>query len=407
MRILLINQCFHPDHVASAQHLADLALALVAAGHQVKVIASQSAYDRPEVRYPKKETWRGVEISRIWTPGFGKRSKLRRVADAVGFFLSAAWELLCTPKQNVVIALTSPPLISVLAAAYVKLKGGRLISWVMDLNPDEAIAAGWLKADSLAGRLLSWILTWSLRTSTIVVALDEHMAARIRDKGIPSDGIVVEPPWTHDDALSIASDADRAAFRREHGLGDSFVVMYSGNHSPCHPLDTLLEAARRLSGESTDIKFVFVGGGGDYSRLRSFSESHGLSNVVFLPYQPREKLSASLGAAHLHIVVMGDQFVGIVHPCKIYNILGLGLPFLYLGPSSSHIADLIQRLNQPTYCRWAPLGDVDAARQEILNAVSLGPLASLAASQQIASHYGQAVSCQRWLALVEQIGLTS
>ena len=34
-------------------------------------------------------------------------------------------------------------------------------------------------------------------------------------------------------------------------------------------------------------------------------------------------------------------FVGTVHPCKIYNILALGVPFLYLGPAQSHIEDLI------------------------------------------------------------------
>src|SRR2546421_8015410 len=44
------------------------------------------------------------------------------------------------------------------------------------------------------------------------------------------------------------------SFRAEHGLTGKFVVMYSGNHSPCHPLDTLLAAAERLKGRG-DIAF--------------------------------------------------------------------------------------------------------------------------------------------------------
>ena len=41
--------------------------------------------------------------------------------------------------------------------------------------------------------------------------------------------------------------------------------------------------------------------------------------VLRLPYQPLQKLSASLSAADLQVAVMGEKFVGIVHPCKIYK----------------------------------------------------------------------------------------
>src|SRR5262249_43980332 len=65
-----------------------------------------------------------------------------------------------------------------------------------------------------------------------------------------------------------------------------------------------------------------------------------LSNIRSVPYQPLDKLSASLSAADLHLVVMGDPFVGIVHPCKVYNIRRLGIPFLYIGPVPSHVSEL-------------------------------------------------------------------
>lgn len=32
---------------------------------------------------------------------------------------------------------------------------------------------------------------------------------------------------------------------------------------------------------------------------------------------------------------------GIVHPSKIYGILALGRPFLYIGPRESHVTDLL------------------------------------------------------------------
>jgi hypothetical protein len=74
--------------------------------------------------------------------------------------------------------------------------------------------------------------------------------------------------------------------------------------------------------------------------VREFALRHELSNVKCLPYQPLDQLSNSLSAADLHVVVMGDAFVGIVHPCKIYNIMAVGAPALYIGPQPSHVTDL-------------------------------------------------------------------
>ena len=116
--------------------------------------------------------------------------------------------------------------------------------------------------------------------------------------------------------------------------------MYSGNHSPCHPLDTLLAAAERLKGRG-DITFCFVGGGSEHRKVREFASARGLGNVKCLPYQPLGKLSASLSAADMHAVVMGEPFRGIVHPCKVYNILSIGVPLLYVGPAESHVTDAV------------------------------------------------------------------
>ena len=77
MRILLLNQCFHPDVASTAQHLSDFAVGLVERGHHVTAIASQRAYDNPAQRFPTRETWRGVEIQRLPSAGFGKASLWR------------------------------------------------------------------------------------------------------------------------------------------------------------------------------------------------------------------------------------------------------------------------------------------------------------------------------------------
>ncbi len=364
MRIALINQTFYPDVVSTGQHLSDLALHLAARGHEVTVVTSRRAYDDPEKVFPKQETWRGVRIRRVFATGFGKRAKWRRAADFASFLGACCWRLLRLPRQDVMVAMTSPPLVSFVGAWIARLRGSRFCYWIMDLNPDEALAAGWLAADSFAARWLERCSRFSLRHASKIVVLDHFMQRHILDKEIEPRKIVVIPPWSHD--ADVRFDAEgRKRFRKQHGLEDKFVVMYSGNHSPCHPLDTILDAARQLAGDR-EVAFLFVGGGSQFARVRQFAVEHSLPNIQCLPYQPMDQLAGALSAADLHLVVMGNPFVGLVHPCKIYNILRVGSPLLYVGPRPSHISEILNELNGQPFHDQAEHGQVERVVQHIV-----------------------------------------
>jgi len=359
LKILLLNQCFYPDVVSTAQHLTDLATELTSRGHDVTVVTSDRGYDDPRARFPRRERWNGIEIIRIPSVSFGKNSRWRRAFNFGSFLLMCSLRLLSLGRFDLVVALTSPPLISFLAALFVKLKGGSLYFWVMDLNPDEAIAAGWLDERSTTASLLQRMLSYSFKVADRTIVLDRFMKERVMAKGIDPARIAIVPPWSHDDQVGY-SQAGREAFRLKYGLSDKFVVMYSGNHSPCHPLDTLLDAARALIAR-TDIVFCFVGGGSEQVKVRK----SGLSNVKCLPYQPLNELSGSLSAADLHTVVMGEKFVGIVHPCKVYNILSVGAPVLYIGPEPSHVTDVASQQGKFFLTRH---GDTESVIAAILEA---------------------------------------
>ncbi len=369
MKVLILNQAFYPDVVSTAQHAGDLAQALVEAGHEVTVISSRRGYDDPEQTFPTFETWRGIRIVRVNSTGLGKSARWRRATDFATFMASCAVRALLEPHFDVIIAMTSPPLVSVLGAMLVPLKARRFVFWCMDLNPDEAVAAGWIREDSLSARFLSALLRFSLRKADAIITLDRFMQERIENKGVPGEKIAAVSPWSHDDNVRFDPVA-REKFRREHELENKFVVMYSGNHSPCHPLDTLIEAARRLISHP-EIVFCFVGGGSEFRRLQCYAEKAGATNLRFLPYQPLEALAGSLSAADLHVVVMGDAFVGVVHPCKIYNVLAVGAPYLYIGPAVSHVTDLLSNDGDRKAAAFvARHGDVESVVGHILAARS-------------------------------------
>ena len=379
LKILLLNQCFYPDVVSTAQHLTDLATALASRGHDVTVVASDRGYDDPATRFARREKWNGIEIIRIRTLSLGKGARWRRGFNFGSFLLLCGLRLLALPRFDVVVALTSPPLISFLATLFVKLKGGSLCSWVMDLNPDEAIAAGWLDEHSPASRFLQRLSNYSFQYAARTIVLDRFMKERVVAKGTAPDRVVIIPPWSHDDNVSY-SQTGSEAFRQQHGLAGKFVVMYSGNHSPCHPLDTLLDAAYALKARS-EIVFCFIGGGSEQVKVREFAAHHELQNVKCLPYQPLSDPSNSLSAADLHVVVMGEKFVGIVHPCKVYNIMTVGAPALYIGPTPSHVTDIATQHGKFFLTRH---GDVKGVTSAIVDANLLGSRCGTSPTQ--ASH---------------------
>jgi hypothetical protein len=88
-----------------------------------------------------------------------------------------------------------------------------------------------------------------------------------------------------------------------------------------------------------------------------------------LPYQPLDELSSSLSAADLHVVVMGNEFVGIVHPCKVYNIMSVGAPTLYIGPTPSHVTDIASQQQGRFFITTH--GDGDGVTEAILESTQL------------------------------------
>ncbi|MBL9130604.1 MAG: hypothetical protein JNG86_05360 [Verrucomicrobiaceae bacterium] len=165
----------------------------------------------------------------------------------------------------------------------------------------------------------------------------------------------------------------------------------------------MLAAAAALKTE-TQIHFLFVGGGSEFKKVQAFHKDRSLTNITTLPYQPMNELSGSLSSADLHLVVMGDPFVGIVHPCKIYNILSLGIPLLFIGPDQSHGGDLARRLGDPAYARLAQHDEVERVISHIREAAAQGPQKPNPAAKALGGAFSHSILCPRLVAVIEKAG---
>lgn len=339
----MISQVYPPDPAAVGQYMHEAAAELARRGHRVTVLTSRTGYDDPSRRYPWRETRHGVRIKRLALSGFGKRSMALRLGGGILFTIQAALVALLSRRVDRVLISTSPPMAPAAALALRTLRGAAFLFWAMDINPDQMIAVGAVSPRSLPARLFDALIGRTLRRSRAVVALDEYMADRLAAKVDVGERMTVLPPWPLAGLDREPIPPADSVLRRQRGWAeDELVVMYSGNLSPVHPLDTLLDAAGRFAGQDRRVRFVFVGGGAGRARIGQVRSRPGMEHVELLDFQPREKLADTLAAADVHVVSMGEAMVGIVHPCKIYGAMAVARPVLLLGPEQCHLGDLLR-----------------------------------------------------------------
>ncbi len=329
MKVLLVNQTFYPDNVATSQYVLDLARYLVQSGHCVSVITSRRAYEDKSNLFQPYEKFEGIDVFRVGGTYFGKRFIIGRLCDSLTFFLSLCLQIWKIEKPDKAVSFTSPPLLGVVVCFLGKVRGIPVTQWLMDMNPDIAIRLKMIGGKVAA--ILRKLFVWSLRHSHSIVVLDDYMKQVVLNYGVPEEKIQIISPW----ALEMDSDVS-PTFK----IDGKFVVLYSGNHSVAHPLETLLQASLKLK-EDPNILFFFVGGGVRVEEVSQFKERHQLENVIQLKRVSRENLVSLFDAANLHVMIMGEGMSGLLHLSKLYSVLLSGHPFVFIGPKESHVVDLL------------------------------------------------------------------
>lgn len=282
---------------------------------------------------------RGVSIQRVWSTGFGRGRRLGRVFDYLTYLAGASRVLALHSRPDVVLSLSTPPMVALLGLIGARLKRARSVYWVMDVYPELAFELGVLRQRSLGGRALAVLSRFLLRRSDRVVALGDAMAQRLRAGGAPEVSVIHN--WADGRAIQPTPTAGHP-LRSRWGWEGRFVVLYSGNMGLMHEFDTVLEAAALLLPAEPQVLFAFVGGGPRRPEVEARVRQLGLKNVEFRAAVARSELGQSLTSGDLHLVTLSGRAAGLLVPSKIYGVLAAGRPTLYVGPEGDVSAILRQ-----------------------------------------------------------------
>lgn len=368
MKVTLINQYYPPDNAPTGRYLHDLARALLVRGHEVTVLCSQRAYNGSH-SFPAHEELDGVHIRRVWASGFGRMSAAGKLLDYGTFYVSLLLNLLKGgAKPDVILALTTPPYVGLLARWAAKWKRAAHAHWVMDLYPDVLAAHGAMSERGVPFRILAGLTRRELRQSPLIVTLGDDMAVRLRRRVRDDEGIrsCVEPLPLWSDPALFPWEGAAPPFRAEQGWGErDMILMYSGNMGRGHRFGEFLAAATALK-QDRSVHWSFAGGGKRRVEIESARSRDPHLNLSLLPFAPVERLREQLCSADVHLASLEKEWEGCMVPSKVQGIFAVGKPLIFVGGENNSIAQWLREAGAgwvvPENDVAALLAAVEAAR---------------------------------------------
>lgn len=395
MKVVFVNRFFHPDLAPTGRLASDVAFDLAAAGWEVHAVTSRLHYEGGDRTRPAEETVSGVHVHRVWSSRFGRQRLAWRMLDYASFYSSATARLLRLLREgDVVVAKTDPPLVSVCAALAGRLRGARLINWLEDVFPEVAQRVGLGFMGGPLGAAAKRLRDASVRSAAANVVVGFRMEREVRAL-VPGARLEVIANWSDGNEIR-PMPFKASAFRREWGLGDLFVVGYSGNFGRAHECDTVVRAIELLRDEP-GVVFSFTGGGYHFRRMTN------LPNVVQRGYVAQERLSESLGASDLLLVTLLPQLEGLIVPSKLYAAMAAGRPALFVGDPGGEVGSVLREHG----CGLSvAAGDARGLANAVLH-LKAHPeeCAAMGARARAAfkAHYDKPIGLMRWRNLLEKV----
>jgi colanic acid biosynthesis glycosyl transferase WcaI len=355
MRLLVLCPHYAPDTAPTGEVMTSIGTELVARSHELHVVTSLPWYQHHRIepgwggRVVRHEDTEWGRITRVHPFPTDKRNIPARAAGFAGFtLLSAAMGVAGRPSSRPDAVLAMSPPLTLGTAGWLAAQRWRVpfVFNIQDVFPDVAVELGAI-TNTRVITLASWLERWSYRRSDAVTVLSDdlrdNLVAKIQGT-VPDayDRIRVIPNFVDTDRIR-PRDPEEGSYRREHGLTGKRVVMYAGNVGFSQSLELVLAAARTLAERADTADVVFVVNGGGSARPQLEEQAAGLDNVVFVDFQPKERLPEVLAAADIHVVPLKAGLARSSVPSKTYSILAAGRPVLASVDEGTEVARVVEQ----------------------------------------------------------------
>ena len=277
-------------------------------------------------------------VKRILMRKYDRSSLKNRLKTWIIFTWQTYQYLRKHKKEDLLIV--SNPAFATLLPLWVKNSYALLI---YDTYPDALVSTGTLKRTNF---FVKWWAKKNIsriyKKAKVVYTLSGSMANAL-EQYTSREKIQIIPNWADTSFLKPIAHKDNS-WLVEKGLQDKFIVMYSGNIGDTHKVEKLVDVANLLK-DRKDIQFVIIGAGSKKEVVKARIIELGVENVLLLPFQDKEVIPYSIGAADIGVITLDEKSSAVSVPSKTYSMMAVGSCLMCIASKNSELSDLVNKYN--------------------------------------------------------------
>ena len=330
MRIMFLTHYFPPEIGAPQARMFELAKRLDEIGDEVTVVTAFPNYPTGVIhegyrdRFAMEERMDGVRVIRRWVFATPNSGFFKRILNWLSFVVTSLTTLRQVGPLDVIFVQSPPLPIGIATLAFSRLKRAPFVFNVSDIWPQSAVELGMLRS-KFAIRLAEMLEMHIYRRASRVTVPTPGMLERLASRRVPREKLVLLTNGVDTTAYQPQPPDENLA--AQLGLNGHKVFLYAGTHGLSQGLDVILEAAKLT--HDSDVLYVLAGEGADKAALVAKARSQGITNVRFLPNQPKSSMPALLNLAYAGIISLKplDLFRSAL-PSKMFESMAVGQPLV-------------------------------------------------------------------------------
>ncbi len=329
MKTLVVTQYFWPEEF----RINDICEGLIEKGHEVEVLTGLPNYPHGKLfdgysffSRGKKE-YKGIKINRTYLISRGQNSSIKLALNYISFMISSLFHI---PKfmmkkfDNIFVFQVSPITTAIPAMILSKLKKIPSSIYIQDLWPETFYSIVNIKNKKIQSILKKICIRIYNSFDQIVIASEGYRKILV-ECGIDNDKIEYLPQWA-EDIYSESNNINESIIEKS---SNDFIVTFAGNIGKAQSVDTIIEAAN-LCRNNTNIKWIILGDGSEFSNIKSMVERYELKDTVkLLGRKPSSDMPKYFSQSDALIVTLKDtDILRITLPAKVQSYMASGKPII-------------------------------------------------------------------------------
>ncbi|MEJ6951749.1 glycosyltransferase family 4 protein [Natronospora cellulosivora (SeqCode)] len=369
MKIMMLKAYFEPEKAASLYLTNNLIEDLALAKYKIDVytpIPTRGISDEVRKEYKSKnyeEKYDGrVKIYRFPMFSEGRNPLIRAIRYICCSFIYLAKGLFAKDMDLIFVGST-PPIMGLVGAIIKKFKKVPMIYNLQDIFPDSLVSTGLTSKKSLLWKIGRIIENITYKSADKIIVISEDFSNNIMLKGVPKEKIEVVYNWVDEKAVIPIKRKNNILFDKYDLDRNHFYVVYAGNLGHAQNIEVILEAAKEVSIQQKDIKFLIFGNGKQEDYYKGMLKSMGLKNTYIYPLQAYSLVSNVYSMGDVSIVSCKEGLGKSAMPSKSWSIMSAGTALIANFDEGTELQNIIEDNNIGIFTK---AGDVDGLVSAIL-----------------------------------------